>query len=122
MKQVGTFELAISEGTLGSLRGPKKKIPVEVLIDDENTLVVLDCTSCSELLNSRLPGGILIPIASALKAFFEERGMRNTDVRVSGNIMRRTYRGVMDAALMPSLREALVNAVSQFSKKRKSSA
>ena len=114
MKRLDEFPLQ-----LGSGRGSKKEIPVEVLVDRENTIVLLDCECCQELLSSRLPGGVLIPIASTLKSFFESRGMRNIDVSVSGTQMRRTYRGVIDPELVPEMRKELETAVAKFTKKRK---
>ncbi|MFX1560634.1 MAG: hypothetical protein ACFFBL_08590 [Promethearchaeota archaeon] len=110
MRQLGEFTLDL---------GKKKRMPVEVLIDSGNTLILIDCNCCQEFLSSRLPGGVLIPIASALKNFFESRGMRNIDVNVSGVMMRRTYKGVMDEVDLPEMTMELENAVSKFTKKRK---
>ncbi|MFW9926182.1 MAG: hypothetical protein ACFFDM_05375 [Candidatus Thorarchaeota archaeon] len=110
MKQLGEFTLDL---------GSKKHMPVEVLIDNENTIILIDCDCCEEYLSSRLPGGVLIPIASALKNFFKTRGMRNIDVNVSGVQMRRTYKGLMEEADLPEMTEILEQAVYNFTKKRK---
>lgn len=114
MKQLGEFNLHLD-------RIRRRHIPVEVLIDNENTTVLLDCGCCENLLTNKLPGGILIPIASAMKTFFESMGMRNLDVRVNGIIMRRTYRGVISEEMVPELETVLDEAVAKFSKKRKRS-
>ena len=98
----------------------KKKIPVEVLVDFENTFVLLDCSCCPDVLARRLPGGFLIPIASALKHFFEKQGMRNIDVTVQGNMMHRTYRGVMQEPTLPDMESEMQKALDKFTKKRKS--
>jgi hypothetical protein len=110
MKQLGKFTLPL---------GKKKEMPVEVLVDSENTILLLDCYCCEEFVSSRLPGGALIPIASALKDFFGRRGMRNTSVNVDGATMRRTYKGVMDEAELPEMTRELEDAVEKFTKKRK---
>ena len=115
MKRLDEFPLQ-----LGSGRSTKKQIPVEVLVDQENTIVLLDCECCKELLARRLPGGVLIPIATTLKTFFESRGMRNIGVRVSGTLMRRTYRGVIDESLLPEMKKQLQTAVAKFTKHRPS--
>ena len=110
MKQLGEFTLDL---------GRKKLMPVEVLTDNENTLILIDCNCCEEFLSRRLPGGVLIPIASALKTFFESRGMRNIDVNVNGVLMRRTYKGIMNEADLPEMMIVLENAVNSFTRKRK---
>lgn len=110
MKQLGKFTLDL---------GKKKHMPVEVLADNDNTLILIDCNCCEEFLLRRLPGGVLIPIATALKTFFESRGMRNIDVNVTGVLMRRTYKGIMDGADLPEMTKELENAVSKFTRKRK---
>jgi hypothetical protein len=110
MKQLGGFTLDL---------GHKKHMPVEVLVDTDNTLILIDCNCCEEFLSRRLPGGVLIPIATALKTFFGNRGMRNIDVNVSGVTMRRTYKGIMDEADLPEMTKELENAVSKFTRKRK---
>ncbi|MHA2056659.1 MAG: hypothetical protein ACW979_03425 [Candidatus Thorarchaeota archaeon] len=94
-------------------------MPVEVLVDNDNTLILIDCNCCEEYLSRRLPGGVLIPIATALKNFFESRGMRNIDVNVSGVLMRRTYKGAMDEADLSDMTQELEKAVSNFTRKRK---
>lgn len=113
MKKLGEFELQFKE------QGTNKSMPVEVLVDRENTIVVLDCSCCQGSLSSRLPGGVLIPIASALKQFFEKHGMRNLDVRVTGTTMRRTYKGLADETIIPDMKKELDVSVSAFSKRRK---
>ena len=112
MKSLGKFDLQFKSDR------SKKIIPVEVLVDQENTIVLLDCSCCLELISSRLPGGIMIPIASTLKGFFKTHSMRNLGVRVSGNMMRRTYRGIIDAEQVPVMKKELEKRVSKFSKKR----
>jgi len=113
MKKLGEFELQFKDV------GGQKTMPVEVLVDRENTIVVLDCNCCQELLSSRLPGGVLIPIASTLKAFFETHNMRNLTVRASGTLMRRTYKGLADESFIPDMRAELERSVAEFSKRRK---
>ncbi len=113
MKKLGEFELQFKE------EGAQKTMPVEVLVDRENTIVVLDCNCCQDTLSSRLPGGVLIPIASTLKSFFENHGMRNLGVRVSGTTMRRTYKGLADETIIPDMKKELESSVSAFSKRRK---
>jgi hypothetical protein len=110
MKQLGEFILDL---------GHKKHMPVEVLVDNDNTLILIDCNCCEENLSRRLPGGVLIPIATALKTFFGARGMRNIDVNVSGLTMRRTYKGIMDESDLPEMTKELEQAVSNFTRKRK---
>ncbi|MFW9810655.1 MAG: hypothetical protein ACFFE6_14870 [Candidatus Thorarchaeota archaeon] len=110
MKRLGEFTLDL---------GAKKHMPVEVLVDNENTIILIDCNCCEEYLSSRLPGGVLISIASALKSFFKIRGMRNIDVSVSGVQMRRTYKGLIEDADLPAMNETLEQAVVAFTKKRK---
>ena len=111
MKQLETFTLKLDK---------KRKMPVEVLVDSESTIILLDCSCCEEFVSSRLPGGVLIPIASALKIFFEERGMRNTSVNVDGVTMQRTYKGVIEKTDLADMTKVLEQAVSKFTKKRKS--
>ncbi len=113
MKKLGEFELQFKED------GKQKTMPVEVLVDRENTIVVLDCNCCQDMISSRLPGGVMIPIASTLKTFFETHGMRNLGVRVSGSVMRRTYKGLADETFVPDMKKELEESVSTFSKRRK---
>ncbi|MFW9803822.1 MAG: hypothetical protein ACFFFC_14265 [Candidatus Thorarchaeota archaeon] len=115
MKRLGGFDLRLER----SLRSSRKSIPVEVLVDTENTIIVLDCSCCEDLLASRLPGGVLIPIASSLKSFFGTRNMRNIDVQVSGSLMRRTYKGICMEDAVPEIKSVLEGAVSKYNKKRK---
>ncbi|MHA2603109.1 MAG: hypothetical protein AM324_013390 [Candidatus Thorarchaeota archaeon SMTZ1-83] len=115
MKRLGGFDLRLER----SFRSPRKSIPVEVLVDSENTVIVLDCSCCEDLLASRLPGGVLIPIASSLKSYFGTRGMRNIDVRVNGAIMSRTYKGICMEDAVPEIKDVLEGAVARFHKKRK---
>lgn len=110
MKRLGEFTLNL---------GAKKQMPVEVLVDNDNTIILIDCKCCEEFLSRRLPGGVLIPIASALKNYFKAHGMRNIDVNVSGVQMRRTYKGQIDETDLPELTETLEAAVYKFTKKRK---
>jgi len=118
MKQLGTFSLDV-KGHGGTGKHPEKQISIEVLVDSENTVVLLDCQYCRELLSNRLPGGILIPIASALKEFFRDRGMRNMSVKATGATMKRTYKGVIDESTLPELKKQLEGALQDFSKKRR---
>ncbi len=113
MKKLGEFSLKFKDS------GGNKSMPIEVMVDRENTTVILDCDCCQETLSSRLPGGVLIPIASTLKKFFEKNGMRIVRVRTSGTMMRRTYKGVLDEALIPEMISHLEQRVSDFSKRRK---
>ena len=110
MKKLETFTLKLDK---------KRKMPVEVLVDSESTIILLDCSCCEEFVSSRLPGGVLIPIASALKIFFEDRGMRNTSVNVDGATMQRTYKGVVEKSDLTDMSKVLEEAVSKFTKKRK---
>jgi hypothetical protein len=110
MKQLGNFTLRLDS---------KKEMPVEVLIDQENTIVLIDCHCCEDFLSSRLPGGVLIPIASALKTFFGTRKMRNLDVNVSGPTMRRTYKGLVESSDLEEMTRLLEEAVRKFSTKKK---
>ena len=93
-------------------------MPVEVLTDQENTIVLIDCHCCEDFLSSRLPGGVLIPIASALKTFFRTSKMRNLDVHVSGLIMRRTYKGLIESDRLEELTLFLQEAVSKYTRKK----
>jgi len=113
MKKLGEFSLKFKE------EGKQKSMPVEVLADSENTIVVLDCDCCKETLTNRLPGGVLIPIASTLKRFFESNGMRIVRVRAAGALMRRTYKGILDESLIPEMHKTLEAKISEFSKRRK---
>jgi len=110
MKQLGEFTLNLAS---------KKQMPVEVLVDNENTVILIDCTCCEEYLSRRLPGGVLILIASALKNYFKARGMRNIDVNVSSLQMRRVYKGQIDETDLPEMIEILEQAVTKYTKKRK---
>jgi hypothetical protein len=110
MKQLGKFTLNL---------GSKKQMPVEVLVDGENTIILIDCTCCEEYLSRRLPGGVLILIASALKKYFKAHNMRNIDVNVSDLQMRRTYKGLIDESNLQEITEILEQAVIKFTKKRK---
>ncbi len=113
MKKIGEFELSFKEDrTL-------KRMPVEILVDREHTTIILDCSCCKESLSNRLPGGVLIPIASTLKKFFENQGMRNLHVSVSGAMMRRVYQGIIDENLLSDLKAELSRSVSKFSKRKK---
>jgi len=110
MKRIGEFTLNLSS---------KREMPIEVLLDNENTIIMIDCHCCEEFLSSRLPGGVLIPIASALKNFFGDKGMRNLDVNVNGNMMRRTYKGQMNQDDIPEMTKELENAMKKFTRKKK---
>jgi len=110
MKRIGEFTLSLSS---------KREMPIEVLLDNENTIIMIDCHCCEEFLSSRLPGGVLIPIASALKNFFGDKGMRNLDVNVNGNMMRRTYKGLMNQDDIPEMTKELESAMKKFTRKKK---
>ena len=110
MKLIGKFTLKL---------GSKREMPVEVLLDNENTIIMIDCHCCEENLARRLPGGVLIPIASALKTFFGEKSMRNLEVNVSGLVMRRTYKGLMKLDDIPEMTKVLEVAVKKFTRRKK---
>jgi len=118
MKQLGTFSLDVHDHG-GTGKHPEKQISIEILVDSENTVVLLDCQCCRELLSNRLPGGILIPIASAMKAFFAGRGMRNMSVKATGSTMKRTYKGVINGSTLPEMKQFLESALHDFSMKRR---
>ena len=117
MKKIGMFDLNFG-GLKSSDKASEKQIPVEIMVDTENTIIVLDCKCCQDLLSRKLPGGILIPIASALKTFFGNLGMRNVDVNMGRTLMRRRYKGVIDESVLPKMQKQLETAVSKFVKKR----
>jgi hypothetical protein len=110
MKKIGEFTLNLSS---------KREMPIEVLLDNENTIIMIDCHCCEEYLSSRLPGGVLIPIASALKNFFGDKSMRNLDVNVNGTMMRRTYKGLMNQDDIPEMTKELESAMKKFTRKKK---
>ena len=110
MKLLGKFTLRLDS---------KKDMPVEVLTDNENTIILIDCHCCEDFLSSRLPGGVLIPISSALKTFFGARKMRNLDVNVSGPIMRRTYKGLIESSQLEEMTLLLEGVVDKFTRKKK---
>ena len=118
MKQLSEFQLEYSERAGRISRGPKKRLPIEVLVDREHTVVLVDCGSCRDLLKNKLPGGVLIPIVSVFRTFFKSRSMRNLDVQVDGSVMRRTYNGVLEQASIPEMKEQLQLVVDKFSKRR----
>ncbi|MHA2378447.1 MAG: hypothetical protein ACXADS_04160 [Candidatus Thorarchaeota archaeon] len=115
LKRLGNFDLRLEK----SFGFSGRRIPVQILVDQESTIVLLDCRCCEELLANKLPGGVLIPIATALKIYFEGRGMRNVDVSMNGTLMRRTYAGVADETIVPEMRSQLKEAVSRFNKRKK---
>ncbi|UCH05013.1 MAG: hypothetical protein JSW05_02315 [Candidatus Thorarchaeota archaeon] len=116
MKQLGGFDIRLEK----SFGFSGRRIPVQILVDQESTTVTIDCGCCEELLANKLPGGVLIPIASALKLYFKERGMRNISVDVNGTLMHRTYSGVANETIIPEMRGLLKEAVSRFQKRRES--
>ena len=118
MKQLGEFQLEYSERAGRIARGPKRRLPVEILVDLEHTVVLLDCGGCRDLLKNKLPGGVLIPIVSVFRTFFKSKSMRNLNVQVDGSIMKRTYYGVLDPSSIPELKEQLQLVVDKFSKRR----
>ena len=118
MKQLGKFQLEYSERAGRIARGPKKQLPIEILVDREHTVVLVDCGGCRDLLKNKLPGGVLIPIVSVFRKIFKSKSMRNLDVQVVGSIMRRTYNGVLEKASIPELKEQLQLVVNKFSKRR----
>ena len=118
MKQLGEFQLEYSERAGRITRGPKKHLPIEILVDGEHTVVLVDCGGCRDLLKNKLPGGVLIPIVSVFRRFFKSKTMRNLDVQVNGTIMKRTYNGVLEQTSIPELQEQLQLVVDKFSKRR----
>jgi len=118
MKQLGEFQLEYSERAGRIARGPKKRLPVEILVDGEHTVVLVDCGDCRDLLKNKLPGGVLIPIVSVFRTFFKSKSMRNLNVQVDGFIMKRTYNGVLEQASIPEMKDQLHLVVDKFSKRR----
>jgi len=114
MKKLDQFDLQFR------FSGSERVMPVEVFVERGSTIVVLDCSCCEEMITSRLPGGVLIPIASSLKDFFEEREMRNIKVSMTGTSMMREYSGVLDTSQVPEMKSVLENSISKFSKIRSS--
>ena len=114
MNKVGAFDLHLEKG-----RNPKS-IKVEVLTNSQDTIIRLDCGCCPELLASKLPGGVIIPIASTLKLFFEKIGMRNLEVNVDrdANTMERVYRGIIDKSTYKEIKQKLTKAIKRFNNKR----
>ncbi len=98
--------------------GKNKDIIIEVLIDDSHTIILLDCKCCPDLLSSKLPRGVLIPISSTLKTFFEEHGIRNLGVNVNGTIMSRNYNNPLSPEHIPELRKRMESAVKKFIKNK----
>ncbi len=119
MRRLGGFELHFEVRAKGKRRTEKKTIPIDLFQDEDTTIVELDCSCCPDLLANRLPGGVLIPVASAFKSFFERHGLRNAGVRVRGTFMRRTYRGVLDPSLLPAMKREVEEAVMRFSSRRR---
>ncbi|MEM2141791.1 MAG: hypothetical protein QXS20_09455 [Candidatus Thorarchaeota archaeon] len=118
MKQIALFDLRLDRPLAAVVKGSDRRLSVEVFVDTENTTIVIDCSCCRELLTNKLPGGALIPITSSLKRFFESRNMRNIGVRVSGNTMRRVYRGVLDPASIPELHNVLQESLDAYNRNR----
>ncbi len=118
MKQLGSFALEFSDRKPGSLRHSRKTIDIELFLDEDSTIVEVDCSCCPELLTNRLPGGILIPIASTMKLFFEAHGLRNIGVRVRGSTMTRKYRGHLDPQFIGEMKDLLQESIDEFSRKR----
>lgn len=114
MKKVGVFDLHLEKGRNARI------IKVEVYTDSQDTIIRLDCGCCPELLASKLPGGVIIPIASTLKLFFENYGMRNLEVNVNrdANTMERIYRGIIDKKMYQEIKQQLTKAVKRFNNKR----
>ena len=114
MNKVGAFDLHLEKGRKA------RAIKVEVFTDAQDTIIRLDCGCCPELLASKLPGGVIIPIASTLKIFFENMGMRNLEVNVDrdANTMERIYRGLIDKKLYGEMKQQLTKAVKNFNNKR----
>jgi hypothetical protein len=114
MNKVGAFDLHLEKGRNA------KVIKVEVFTETEDTIIRLDCGCCPELLASKLPGGVIIPIASTLKIFFENLEMRNLEVNVDrdANIMERIYRGIIDKSLYKEMKQQLTLAIKEFNSKR----
>lgn len=116
-EQLGSFDVPLPDSLTG-INKSADSMPIKVLLEDGKTVVSIDCSCCKELLSSRLPGGVLIPIASALKTFFERSGMRNLDVEVRGNVMRRIYEGEMEASMVETMASRVKHSVKEFARKR----
>jgi hypothetical protein len=116
MNKIGAFDLHLKKGRKARI------IKVEVFTASQDTIIKLDCGCCPELLASKLPGGVIIPIASTLKIFFENMGMRNLEVNVNrdANTMERIYRGLIDKKLFGEMKDQLTKAVKRFNNKRHS--
>lgn len=114
MNKVGAFDLHLEKGRNARI------IKVEVYTDSQDTIIRLDCACCPELLASKLPGGVIIPIASTLKMFFENNKMRNLEVNVNrdANTMERVYRGVINKKMYQEIKQHLTKAVKRFNNKR----
>ncbi len=110
MKKLDHFEVLLESGLLTRLVGRRKRVVVETLVDSENTYVVLDCSSCPELLGGKLPRGALISLVAVLREFFEGMGMRIADVAVSDAQMTRVYAGVLDREQAIRLRNRILQA------------
>ena len=114
MNKVGAFDLHLEKGRNARV------IKVEVYTDSQDTVIRLDCGCCPELLASKLPGGVIIPIASTLKLFFERNRMRNLEVNVNrdANTMERVYRGIITKKMYAEIKQQLTKAVKLFNNKR----
>ncbi len=119
-EQLGSFDVSLPDSLTG-INKSADSMPIEVLIEDGKTVVSIDCSCCTELLSSRLPAGVLIPIASALKTFFERTGMRNLDVEVREKVMRRIYEGEMEASMVGPMASRVKQSVKEFARKRSNS-
>jgi hypothetical protein len=114
MNKVGAFDLSLEKGRNA------RKIKVDVFTDSQDTIIRLDCACCPELLASKLPGGVIIPIATTLKVFFENLEMRNLEVNVDRdfNIMERIYKGILDKASFDDMKKKLIESIKLFNNKR----
>jgi len=110
MKRLDHFEVLLDSGIRARLTGRRKRVIVETLVDSENTYVVLDCSSCPELLGGKLPRGALISLVTVLREFFEAMGMRMADVAVNDAQMTRVYAGVLNREQATTLRNTILHA------------
>ncbi len=113
MKQLTSFELSFRQDR------KERNMPVQVFLDNEHTVVVLDCECCPDAISNKLPGGVMISIAATLRDFFANRGMKNISVQMAGHEMWRTYSGNLSNDEVEIMRSALSTNISQFLKKRK---
>ncbi len=118
MRQIGKFLLEIPAGRRKWIFKTNQSIVVEVLVDNEHTHIVIDCSCCKNLLKNSLPRGAMIAIVSALREFFTQHQMKKVHVSVTKHVMHREYEGVIDAADIDELERAVVESIAKFEKKK----